>query len=118
MMRSMSESLEPSVSPALPQDNFNEILDSISPPAKPRPVRQGLPTEYRMRHDAHYVEELGARSSRLEPGGTLSNIPTAAALRDLCHEFEGLASCFNLIQQSAKPLRERLGITLDRKSVV
>jgi hypothetical protein len=110
----MSESLDPTASTALPQENFNEILDSISTPAKPRPVRQGLPSEYRMRHDAHYVEELGTRpnSARPEHAATSPNVPTAAALRDLCQEFEGLASCFNLIQQGARPLRERLGVAL------
>jgi signal transduction histidine kinase len=111
--------MDPTVPTALPQDNFNEILDSIATPAKPRPVRQGLPSEYRMRHDSHYVEDLGARTSpsRPEHVPTSSNVPTAAALRDLCQEFEGLASCFNLIQQSARPLRERLGVTLAKIGV-
>ncbi|MCM3879279.1 MAG: hypothetical protein ND807_04135 [Vicinamibacterales bacterium] len=115
----MSESLDPSVSDELPQDNFNELLDSIATPAKPRPVRQGLPSEYRMRHDSHYVEDLGARTSpsRPEHASTGSNIPTAAALRDLCQEFEGLASCFNLIPQTARPLRERLGVALAKIGV-
>jgi signal transduction histidine kinase len=115
----MSEALDPTASAAIPQENFNEILDSISPPAKPRAVRQGLPTEYRMRHDAHYVEELGARASAVRPEHQLPppNVPTAAALRDLCQEFEGLASCFNLIQQGGRPLRERLGVTLAKIGV-
>lgn len=115
----MSEALDPTASAAIPQENFNEILDSIAPSAKPRAVRQGLPTEYRMRHDAHYVEELGARASAARPEHplTLPTVPAAAALRDLCQEFEGLASCFNLIQQGARPLRERLGVTLAKIGV-
>ena len=114
----MSEAFDPAAA-AIPQENFNEILDSIAPPAKPRAVRQGLPTEYRMRHDAHYVEELGARAPAARPEHPLPlpNVPTAAALRDLCQEFEGLASCFNLIQQGARPLRERLGVTLAKIGV-
>jgi hypothetical protein len=83
-------------------------------------MRQGLPTEYRMRHDSHYVEELGARSSAARSEQTPpppASVPTTAALRDLCQEFEGLASCFNLIQQGARPLRERLGVTLAKIGV-
>jgi signal transduction histidine kinase len=119
MIRCMSESLDPTVSSALPQENFNEILDSIATPTRPRAIRQGLPSEYRMRHDSHYVEDLGARTSpsRPEHSSTSPNVPTAAALRDLCQEFEGLASCFNLIQQSARPLRERLGVALAKIGV-
>ncbi len=113
----MSESLDPTASIADPQENFNEILDSIAPTPKARSVRQGLPTEYRMRHDAHYVEELARTSARPDHTPAASIVPTAAALRDLCQEFEGLASCFNLIQQSARPLRERLGVSLAKIGV-
>ena len=119
----MSESLDPTATAELPQENFNEILDSIATPPKSRAVRQGLPSDYRMRHDSHYVEDLGARppAPRAEQPSQISYgpgaIPTTAALRDLCQEFEGLASCFNLIQQGARPLRERLGVTLARIGV-
>ena len=114
----MSESLDPTASASIPQENFNEILDSIATPPKSRPARQGLPSEYRMRHDAHYVEELATRTSaaRVEQQAS-AVVPTTAALRDLCQEFEGLASCFNLIQQGARPLRERLGVTLAKIGV-
>ena len=37
---------------------------------KPRPVRQGLPSGYRMRHDAHYVDELESRRRPSEAGWT------------------------------------------------
>jgi hypothetical protein len=40
-----------------------------------------------------------------------------AALLDLCREFEGLASCFNLIEHGARPLRERLGLSLAKIGV-
>ena len=116
----MSESLEPTASASIPQENFSEILDSITTPTKSRQARAGLPSEYRMRHDAHYVEELATRTTpapaRAEQQ-TSAVIPTTAALRDLCQEFEGLASCFNLIQQGARPLRERLGVTLAKIGV-
>jgi hypothetical protein len=117
----MSESLDPIAAAAVPPEDFSELIDSIDAPVvKPRSIRQGLPTEYRMRHDSHYVEELGTRTStprseQVPPPP--SSVPTTAALRDLCQEFEGLASCFNLIQQGARPLRERLGVTLAKIGV-
>src|SRR5947208_16651733 len=83
-------------------------------------MRQGLPTEYRMRHDAHYVEELTTHPrSAATDSAAVENapVPTSAALRDLCQEFEGLASCFNLIDQGPRPLRERLGLSLAKVGV-
>jgi hypothetical protein len=97
--RTMSETAEPNPV-TLPEDNFSELLESIKSPSKPRALRQGLPSEYQMRHDAHYV-----------------TVQTSAALRDICQEFEGLASCFNLLDQGARPLRERLGLALARIGV-
>jgi len=73
-----------------------------------------------MRHDAHYVEELAthSRSASSEPAaGAAVTVPTSAALRDMCQEFEGLASCFNLIDQGGRPLRERLGLALAKIGV-
>ena len=116
----MSESLDPMAASAVPQEDFSELLDNIGAPVKPRSIRQGLPTEYRMRHDSHYVDELGTRSSAARSDQTPpppASVPTTAALRDLCQEFEGLASCFNLIQQGPRPLRERLGVTLAKIGV-
>lgn len=71
-----------------------------------------------MRHDAHYVDELAADPRAGAADQNVSDaIPTTAALRDLCREFEGLASCFNLIDQGPRPLRERLGIVLAKIGV-
>jgi hypothetical protein len=59
------------------------------------------------------VEELAThqRSAPAEHASAAAvTVPTSAALRDICHEFEGLASCFNLLDQGARPLRERLGL--------
>ena len=114
----MSES---SASPNSDHD-FNELIEGLAtPPVKPRSVRQGLPAEYRMRHDAHYVEELATRPKdspaerAAEPAADPVSMP--GALRDLCKEFEGLASCFNLLEQGARPLRERLGLSLAKIGV-
>jgi hypothetical protein len=130
----MSELLDPSSSESSSsspssssEDDFNELIDSlpVPPPRPARPLRQGLPPEYRMRHDAHYVEELGARQKE-SPAERVAAPVTApaphpvsmpAALRDLCQEFEGLASCFNLLEAGARPLRERLGLSLARIGV-
>jgi len=116
----MSESLDPTSS--TPQDAFNDLIDTIKTPAgKPRSSRQGLPNEYRMRHDAHYVEELGTRPRFADPAQPPAtgpdSLPIAAALRDLCQEFEGLGSCFNLLDKGPRPLRERLGLALARIGV-
>ena len=100
-------------------DDFNEIIDKVKAPARPKAPRQGLPAEYRMRHDAHYVEELNTlRTGTPELAAPQPpTVPMSAALRDLCQEFEGLASCFNLVEQGARPLRERLGLSLAKVGV-
>jgi hypothetical protein len=102
------------------EDDFSELIDSIATPQpKPRNTRQGLPAEYRMRHDEHDVEKLTSRPKAAEPPAAASPqpVPVTAALRDLCQEFEGLASCFNLLEQNARPLRERLGLSLAKIGV-
>jgi hypothetical protein len=114
----MSEIIDPTT--ASSEHDFDEILDAIkTPAAKTKAVRQGLPSQYRMRHDAHYVEELATRPG--EPAAETANMPATismpAALRDLCQEFEGLASCFNLIEHGARPLRERIGLSLAKIGV-
>jgi len=100
-------------------NDINELIEGLAtPPAKPRSVRQGLPAEYRMRHDAHYVEELATRPKDGPPeAAAVEPVSMPAALRDLCKEFEGLASCFNLLEQGARPLRERLGLSLAKIGV-
>jgi hypothetical protein len=118
----MSELIDPSTTASTTEHDFSELIESIKTPAvKPKSSRQGLPSQYRMRHDAHYVEELGSRSSSAEaseqPAPAAEAISMPAALRDLCQEFEGLASCFNLIEQGARPLRERVGLSLARIGV-
>jgi hypothetical protein len=120
----MSELINPSSS-TTPEHDFSELIESIATPqpklSKPRAARQGLPSEYRMRHDSHYVEELAARpkdaSSDSAANTQLQPVAMPAALRDLCQEFEGLASCFNLLEQSPRPLRERLGLSLAKIGV-
>ena len=86
-----------------------------------RPVRQGLPSGYRMRHDAHYIDELESRRRPAEAGQPAlafpTSIPVTFALRDMSQELEGVASCFNLVAAKARPLRERVGLSLARVGV-
>jgi hypothetical protein len=88
---------------------------------KPRPVRQGLPSGYRMRHDAHYVDELESRRRPAEGNPPAlafpTSIPVTFALRDMSQELEGVASCFSLVAAKARPLRERMGLSLARVGV-
>ena len=57
------ESLSPPNKFLPPQDD---------PDAEDRPVREGLPPTYRMRHDRHFVDELDARS----PAALIQMVPT------------------------------------------
>ena len=116
-------------------DQYLEPSSSPSPSLdKTRPVRQGLPSGYRMRHDAHYVDELESRRRPTEnaaPAGHTNaaamlgapalafptSIPVTFALRDMSQELEGVASCFNLVAMRARPLRERMGLSLARVGV-
>jgi hypothetical protein len=105
---------------------LEQYLENPSSPSssldKARPGRQGLPSGYRMRHDAHYVDELESRRAAVPAGAvpTLAfptSIPVTFALRDMSQELEGVASCFNLVAAKARPLRERMGLSLARVGV-
>ena len=54
---------------------LDQYLETASSQAssldKSRPVRQGLPSGYRMRHDAHYVDELESRRAARRPTPTV-----------------------------------------------
>ncbi len=88
---------------------------------KPRPARQGLPSSYRMRHDAHYVDELESRRRTSDAAAPAlafpTSIPVTFALRDMSQELEGVASCFNLVSTKGRGLRERMGLSLARVGV-
>ena len=103
-------------------DQYLEPASSQSPSLdKPRPVRQGLPSGYRMRHDAHYVDELESRRRPSDANGPAlafpTSIPVTFALRDMSQELEGVASCFSLVAAKSRPLRERMGLSLARVGV-
>jgi hypothetical protein len=127
----MPEPLDPPPPPSGAEAFLDEYIETPAQPIdKPPPVRKGLPTSYRMRHDAHYVDELEARYRISELPTSAANrtasetalafptsIPVTFALKDMSLELDGVASCFNLVDVKARPLRERLGLTLARVGV-
>jgi hypothetical protein len=103
-------------------DEYLDPQSSSQPPLeKSRAARQGLPSGYRMRHDAHYVDELESRrrpSDATAPALAFpTSIPVTFALRDMSQELEGVASCFNLVSTRGRRLRERMGLALARVGV-
>ena len=117
-MCTMSEPIDPTTSSS--ESFLDDYLDTTPAVDRPRALRQGLPPTYRMRHDAHYVDELESRRRPAETAGALAfptSIPVTFALRDMSHELEGVASCFNLVGMKARPLRERVGLALARVGV-
>jgi hypothetical protein len=102
-------------------DPSSSSSSSSSPIESTRPPRQGLPPAYRMRHDAHFVDELDSRRRAPDPPSPAlafpTSIPVTFALRDMTQDLEGVASCFNLVAAKARPLRERMGLALARVGV-
>ena len=111
-------------------DPMDELLDQYLDPQTPsspasidksRSIRQGLPTGFRMRHDAHYVDELESRRRPPDAAAPAlafpTSIPVTFALRDMSQELEGVASCFNLVVARSRSLRERMGLSLARVGV-
>lgn len=104
---------------------FDELLATSSAKAPPAPAREGLPPSYKMRN-AHYVDELEARTSHLAeddprvavpalpeaPAGPPPRRLLALALTELTRGLDGLSSCFNLLSPQPSPLRERLALQL------
>jgi C4-dicarboxylate-specific signal transduction histidine kinase len=73
-----------------------------------RPAREGLPTSYRSRHDAHYVEQLAGRSRPTIP---------IAVFTDLTEHLGAIGACLHLFGDRERPLRERMAIGLVRTEV-
>lgn len=72
------ESSEIGVGRRAPQDKFSS--DPTDPPPNgghARPEREGLPATYRMRADAHYVDQLASRRDRAERGEASRHVPSA-----------------------------------------
>src|SRR5687768_4453465 len=74
-------------SPAIPRPDSEPVLP------KPKVVRQGLPADYRMRHDAHYVEELTSARDvgaavRPTPRVVAVAVPVASVAQDFGPAYE------------------------------
>jgi len=73
-----------------------------------RPVREGLPSSYRMRHDPHYVEQLATRPRPAIP---------AAVFTDLTEHLGAIGACLHLFGDRDRPLRERVAMELVQAEV-
>jgi hypothetical protein len=81
---------------------------------EPAPQREGLPPGFRMRHDAHYVEELVSRSQAgrvLETEATLP-APAAKAYAEVGENLDAIGACLLLFRDTARPARERIALDL------
>jgi hypothetical protein len=73
-----------------------------------RPVREGLPSSYKMRHDPHYVEQLATRPRPAIP---------AAVFTDLTEHLGAIGACLHLFGERDRPLRERVAMELVQAEV-
>lgn len=100
-------------------------------PASARPEREGLPTSYRMRADAHYVEQLMSRRERAEradaPRLQTGHVEVAehesTELRDrrsdrvlgqVSEEIGTITSAAAMLAADGSPLARRVGLELIR----
>jgi hypothetical protein len=102
--------------------------DAVPEPAEPAPQREGLPAGFRMRHDAHYVDELisGGRPRHVVAIGTgeaenarRSTVPGRAAAApapkayaEVGESLEAIGTCLQLFGRTARPPAERLALDL------
>ncbi len=116
----MSEPVDPSVARST-ESFIDDHLDSTPAIDKSRALRPGLPPTYHTRHDAHYIDELESKGRPADASSRAlafpTSIPVTFALRDMSQELEGVASCFNLVGTKARPIRERIGLSLARVGV-
>lgn len=94
-----------------------------------RPEREGLPSSYRMRADAHYVDQLASRRERPEttrhqpPSALATADSSGAADRDrrsdrvmsqVSEEIATIASAASMLAAETSPLARRVGLELVR----
>jgi signal transduction histidine kinase len=99
----------------------------------PAPRREGLPPGFRMRHDAHYVEELMSRNhagrvrvvstseseSPLSPGarereaaGATRPAPSLNVGVELGESLDAIGACVHLFRDTSRPPAERIALDL------
>jgi hypothetical protein len=108
-----------------------ERKDDAQDSSTTRPEREGLPTSYRMRADAHYVEQLVSRrdradraeASRAQSGQGDMAEHEAAGERDrrsdrvmsqVSEEITTIASAAGMLAAETSPLARRVGLELVR----
>jgi hypothetical protein len=93
-----------------------------------RPQREGLPAGFRMRHDAHYVDELiaGGRprhvvaistgeadiARRSTVQGRAAAAPAPKAYAEVGESLEAIGTCLQLFGRTTRPPAERLALDL------
>lgn len=90
--------------------------------------REGLPPGFRMRHDAHYVDELmsGGRPARIagvhagarldarqtESADAAPRVATPPAYAEIGESLEAIGTCLQLFRETARPPAERVALDL------
>jgi signal transduction histidine kinase len=110
-------------------EKFNQDLSDVPPqaPSHAKTEREGLPPGYRMRADAHYVEQLSSRRvERHERSGVAVSETDEAAqaeardrrqeklLAQVAEEIAAIAAAANLLTPDGASLARRLSIDLIR----
>jgi hypothetical protein len=100
-----------------PLSSFDEFLPSGDSEAQAPRFREGLPTGYRMRADAHYVEQLessrpaaGAAAGRRTPAPNVS----ASSESDVLTSLHAISSCAALVDDEVTGLTRQVATSLIR----
>jgi hypothetical protein len=113
-------------------DKFAQEHSDVASPSHVRVEREGLPASYRMRADAHYVEQLTSRRERAERLDTARHVNGAADMTDreatperrdrrsdrvmaqLEEEIAAIASAATMLTSDVSPLARRMSLDLVR----
>jgi len=110
----------------VPAERFSEEPAEFAAPGLKKPEREGLPSNYRMRADAHYVDQLTTRrndrmesrsSERAESRGDRADVRDRRAdraLAQLAEDMSGIEAAANLLAGETAPIVKRAGLDLIR----
>jgi signal transduction histidine kinase len=109
------------------------VEDDDTEAEEPARQREGLPPGFRMRHDAHYVDELmsGGRSDRMlslaaseaddpwraQETAATSVAPAPKAYAEVGESLEAIGTCLRLFRDTARPAAERVALDLIESEV-
>ncbi len=114
----------------LPESLASDLVEGAAPSRKPE--REGLPPGYRMRADAHYVEQLTSRrgSGEARAARDVDAIDLDADVRDrrdgrrgdrtlaqLAEDLSTIESAMGLLGEEASPLARRVSLDLVKAHV-